>query len=212
MKEVMEKRVLNAAESEKIVSGFVSLPKSQVVKRFEEIKLKAPLALKILSPNAIHKTEVNGVRVVMYEDSVKPAFDALMRDAQEHKLQLDGIFVQEFVKGVETIAGLKKDPVFGHMILFGLGGIFTEVIADTSTRKCPITLSDAEDMICELKSSKIFLEGFRGMKVDLNGLKKSLVEISKIPGKHKNIEELDINPFTLTDKGSFAVDVRAVLA
>ncbi len=207
-----EKRVLNAADSENLVSKFVGVPKSQTVKSFEEIKIKAPLVLKILSPNAVHKTEVNGVKVVMYQDSVKPAFDALMQEVQKHKLQLDGIFVQEFVHGIETIAGLKKDPVFGHMILFGLGGIFTEVIADTSTRKCPISLNDAEEMIMELKSSKIFFDGFRGMKVDLNDLKNSLVRISKIPQSHKDIEELDINPFTLTGKGSFAVDVRAVLS
>ena len=203
--------MLNAAESEKIVAGFVQVPKSQTVKSFEEIKLKAPLALKILSKDAVHKTEVNGVKVVMYQEALKPAFDSLMQEAQKHKLQLDGIFVQEFVKGVETIAGLKKDSVFGHMILFGLGGIFTEVTADTSTRKCPITSDDAEEMIQELKSSKIFFEGFRGMKIDLEDLKKSLVKISKIPQKHKNIEELDINPFTLAESGSFAVDVRAVL-
>ncbi len=208
----MEKRVLNAAESEKLVSGFVVVPKSQVVKSFEEIKIKAPLALKILSPNAVHKTEVNGVKVVVYQDSVKPAFDDLIKEVQKHKLQLDGIFVQEFVKGIETIAGLKKDPVFGHMILFGLGGIFTEVIADTSTRKCPITSNDAEEMIMELKSSEIFYDGFRGMKVDLNDLKNSLVRISKIPQSHKDIEELDINPFTISEGGSFAVDVRAVLS
>lgn len=207
----IQKRVLNAAESSKLVEKYVLAPKSQVVQRFEEIKFQAPLALKILSKDAIHKTEVNGVKIVMYPDSVKSAFDSLLEEARKHNLELDGVFVQEFVRGIETIAGIKKDPVFGHMILFGLGGIFTEAIADTSTRKCPITKKDAEEMIEELRSSKIFLEGFRGMKVNLDNLEKSLVEISKLPEKYKDVEELDINPFTLTDEGGFAVDARVVM-
>ncbi len=205
----MEKRVYNAAESAKLMQKYAPVPKFQVVQNFEEIKIKPPVALKILSKDALHKTEVNGVRLVMYPDSLKSAFDSLVSDAKEHKLKLDGIMVQELVKGVESIVGIKKDPVFGHMILFGLGGIFTEVIADTSTRKCPITLHDAENMIDELKSAKVFHE-FRGMKVDFDDLKKSLVSISKMPLKYKNIEELDVNPFTLSEKGNYAVDVRII--
>ena len=117
--------------------------------------------------------------------------------------------VQEFIKGIETIIGIKKDSVFGHMILFGLGGIFTEAISDTSTRKCPIDLNDAEEMINELRSSRIFRD-FRGMKVNINDLKKSLVSVSRLPLKYSDISELDINPFTLTNEKGFAVDARIV--
>lgn len=205
----MEKRVLNAAESSRLVEKYVSAPKFEVVKKFEEIKMKVPLVLKILSKDAIHKTEFNGVQIVRYKEELKPAFNELMKEAKKHKLHLDGIMVQEFAKGIETIAGIKKDPVFGHMILFGLGGIFTEVIADTSTRKCPIDLNDAEEMIEELRSSKVF-HGFRGMSVNLNDLKKSLVNISRIPLKYHDVSELDINPLILNRKGSLAVDARIV--
>jgi len=205
----MEKKVYNAAESSKFLKDYASIPKFEVVNHVDEIKIKAPLVLKILSKDALHKTEINGVKIVPYNESVTSAFSDLMKEAQSHKIVPDGIFVQEFVKGIESIVGIKKDPVFGHMILFGLGGVFTEVVADTSTRKCPITLEDADEMISELKSSRVFHE-FRGMKVDFNGLKKSLVRISELPLKHPEIEELDINPFTLTGKGSMAVDIRVI--
>jgi ATP-grasp domain len=205
----MEKKVYNAAESSKFLKDYVSIPKFEVVNHVDEIKIKAPLVLKILSKDALHKTEINGVKIVMYNESVTSAFSDLMKEAQNHKITPDGIFVQEFVKGIESIVGIKKDPVFGHMILFGLGGVFTEVVADTSTRKCPITMEDADEMISELKSSRVFHE-FRGMKVDFNGLKKSLVRMSQLPLKHPEIEELDINPFTLTSKDSMAVDIRII--
>jgi hypothetical protein len=204
-----EKTALNAFQAAKIAEKFVTVPESQVIHSLDEIKIKPPLVLKILSPDALHKTEVNGIRIVMYDNSLADSFKDLVLEAEKHKIALDGIMVQKYVKGIETIVGIKRDPVFGHMILFGLGGIYTEAIADTTTRKCPINLNDADEMINSLKSSKIF-KGFRGMNVNLNDLKKSLVEISRIPLKHKNIEEMDINPFTLTDKKSFAVDVRII--
>ncbi len=205
----MKKGVLNAAESQKIIKKYVKVPKSQVVKRFEKIKLKAPIVLKILSKEALHKTEIDGVKIVMDSASIKPAFEELLETAKKHKLKLDGIFVQEFVKGVEAIIGIKKDPVFGHMILFGLGGTMTEILKDTSTRRCPIELKDAEEMIDELRASKIFHE-FRGMKVNTQKIKKALVSISKLVKSHKDIEELDINPFTVNGKDGFAVDVRVI--
>ena len=205
----MEKRVYDAIESANIVKNYVNIARSEVVHKLEDITIKAPLVLKVLSKDALHKSDVNGVKIVMYPESIKPAFDDIIKEAKKHKLRLNGIMVQEFIKGIETIVGIKKDPVFGHMILFGLGGIFTEVIADTSTRKCPIRFSDAEEMINELKSSKVFY-GFRGIKTNVRELKKSLVKISKLPTKYPEISELDINPLMLTDKKAFAVDVRII--
>ncbi len=200
---------MDAAESAELVKKFVSAPQSQVVKSVSEISIKTPLVLKMLSKDAVHKTEVGGVKIVMEQSYLSSAFNDLVNTAKTHNIVLDGIFVQEFVKGIETIIGIKKDPIFGPMILFGLGGVFTEALKDTSTRRCPITPDDAQEMIDSLKSSKIFY-GFRGMKVNIDDLKKSLVSISKLPDKRREIEELDINPFTLTDKKGFAVDVRVV--
>ena len=117
--------------------------------------------------------------------------------------------VQKLYPGTELIIGINKDPVFGHAILFGLGGIFTEVLEDISIRKCPITLQDSQEMISELKASKIFKD-FRGKKLNIPLLKRTLVKVSKIPLKHKNIQELDINPFVLSEKSGVAIDVRII--
>jgi hypothetical protein len=93
------------------------------------------------------------------------------------------------------------------VILFGLGGIFTEILDDVSIRKCPITLEEASDMIKELRSKKLF-EGFRGINLNVDILKKDLASVSKIPQKNKDILELDINPYILNSKEGKAVDIR----
>ncbi len=201
---------MNAAESAELIKKFVSVPQSQVVKNVSEINVKAPLVLKILSKDAVHKTDVGGVKIVMNQELLGKSFDELVNVSKFNKMNFEGIYIQEFVKGVETIIGIKRDPIFGPMIVFGLGGVFAEVLKDTSTRRCPISLDDAQEMIDSLKSSKIFY-GFRGMKVNFNNLKKSLVEISKLPEKYKEVEELDINPFILTEKKGFAADARVVI-
>ena len=206
----VEKKVLNTAESADFIKKQIIIPKYEVVMKVDDIKMKPPFVLKILSRDAIHKTEVNGVQIVKYPEELIPIFNNLINEAKKHKLSLDGIMVQEFIEGIESIIGIKNDPTFGHVILFGLGGIFTEIIKDTSTRKCPITLKDAEEMIEELKSSKVFHE-FRGIKTNIENLKKTLVKISNLPKNHPEIEELDINPFTINNNG-WAVDARVVIS
>lgn len=205
----MKKRVYNAAESGEFIKKYIPIPKQEVVKDIGEITINPPFVLKILSKDALHKTEFNGVQIVKYKEALKPAFNSMIKEAKIHGIHLDGIMVQEFFNGIESIIGIKKDPVFGHVILFGAGGIFTEAIKDTSTRKCPISLNDAGEMIDELKSRKIFY-GERGKKISINKLKEALVSISKLPTKHPEIEEIDINPFTLSKDKCLAVDVRIV--
>ena len=168
-----------------------------------------PLVLKIISPQAIHKTEVNGIKIVNHKDDIFPAFEDLLAVAKKNKIKIDGILVQEFIEGQQLIIGLKKDSVFGHVIVFGLGGIFTELMNDVAIRKCPITLAESQEMIDELKSSKLF-HGFRNIKLNIQVLKDALVAVSKLPQKHKDIKELDINPFILNAKEGKAVDVRIV--
>ena len=205
----MQKKVYNAAEASEIVKKFVRVPRQEVVGSLDEIKMEPPLVLKLLSRDALHKTEFNGVQIVKYREAIKPAFDSIMKEAEKRKLEVDGILVQEYIPGVEAIIGIKKDPVFGHMIIFGAGGIFTEIFADTSTRKCPVSLEDAEEMIKALRSGKMF-RGARGMNVDIEELKKAIVSVSRLPLKNPEIEELDINPFTSNSSGCFAVDVRII--
>jgi succinyl-CoA synthetase beta subunit len=201
--------ILNDYKAEKFLSKHIPVAKSQLVKRGEEIRLKTPLVLKIISDQALHKTDIGGVKIVKSEMELTDSFNSLLSIAKRRRLKLDGVLVQEFHSGEQLIIGIKKDPVFGHVILFGLGGIFTEVLEDTSIRKCPISKFDALEMINELKAAKIF-HGFRGKKLNLEILVKTLVAVSKLPEKHKKIKELDINPFMLNDKKGVVVDARIV--
>ncbi len=204
-----DKKILTAYKAEKLLSKYIPISKSQLVKTISEVKIKTPLVLKIISQDAIHKTDIGGVKIVKDEKNLEEDFDELLKISKKKKLKLEGILVQKFYEGEQLIIGIKKDPVFNHVILFGLGGIFTEVLEDTSIRKCPINKSDAQEMIDELKARKIFY-GFRGKKLNVNLLKNTLVKVSEIPKKYKNILELDVNPFVLNEKEGIAVDARII--
>ncbi len=205
----MKTEVLDAQKSQEIISKYVGVPNSQVITSLKDLKIKAPLVMKILSSDAIHKTEFGGVSIVHRSEEIESSFNDLILKAKNHKLKLKGILVQQFVDGTQLIIGLKKDPTFGNVILFGLGGIFTELLNDVSIRKCPITKEEAQNMIEELKSKKLF-EGFRNIRLNTEKLKEDLISISKIPDK-KDIQELDINPYILNSKEGMAVDVRIVI-
>lgn len=207
-----QKRVIyNEYKADKFLSKFIPIAKSQLVKEISEIKLKFPFFLKIISNDALHKTDINGVKLVNNKDELLKNFNNLMQTAKRKKIKLDGIIAQEKIEGQQLIIGIKKDEIFNHIILFGLGGIFTEVLDDISIRKCPINKNDAQEMIDELKSRKVFY-GFRGEKLSLEFLKKILIKVSEIPLKHKNIQELDINPFILNEKDGKVADSRIVFA
>lgn len=205
----MKTEVLDAQKSQEIISKYVGVPNSQVITSLKDLKIKAPLVMKILSSDAIHKTEFGGVSIVHRSEEIESSFNDLILKAKNHKLKLKGILVQQFVDGTQLIIGLKKDQTFGNVILFGLGGIFTELLNDVSIRKCPITKEEAQNMIEELKSKKLF-EGFRNIRLNTEKLKEDLISISKIPDK-KDIQELDINPYILNSKEGMAVDVRIVI-
>lgn len=207
----MRKEVWNEFKAENFLRKFVPVAKSQLVSSFREIKIKTPCVLKIVSDDALHKTEIKGVRIVKQKEDLEKEFNDLLSVAKKKKIRLDGILVHEFVEGSELIIGIKRDQIFGHVILFGIGGIFTEVLKDFSTRKCPINLRDAEEMINELKAREIFY-GARGIKLNRELMKKILVKASEIPLKNRKIEELDINPFILNEKEGKVADARIVLS
>ncbi|MAF51386.1 MAG: hypothetical protein CMH64_04825 [Nanoarchaeota archaeon] len=203
------KRVYNDYKAEEFLSKFVPVAKNQLVNNVDEIKLKLPFVLKIISDDALHKTDVDGVRIVKEQTEIEKSFSELDSIAKRKKLKLDGIMVQDFVKGENLIMGIKKDEVFNHVILFGVGGILTEIIEDISIRKCPINKHDAKEMIEELRAKKLFY-GFRGKKLNVELLKRILIKVSEIPIKHKDITELDINPFILNEENGKVVDARIV--
>ncbi len=200
-------------KAEKMLSRYVPVAKSVLAKNVEQAikiagKIKFPLVLKIISPKAIHKTEINGIRFASNEDELKKEYADLMKMAKKKRLKPTGILVQELVSGEEVIIGIKKDATFGHVIALGMGGKYVEVFKDITFRVCPIGEKDAESMIQDLKFKKI-LYGVRGRKaVNMKLLRSVLIKVSKFPLNNKNIEELDINPFIINDKIGKAVDAR----
>jgi len=121
------------------------------------------------------------------------------------------ILIQEFMEGEQVIIGLKRDSVFGHVVLVGSGGILTELLHDVSIRKCPVDKKEAIKMIDEIKMKKV-LYGYRNKKgVNIDSLVNAIVNISKLPQKHRNVKELDINPFIINEKEERACDARIIL-
>ncbi len=209
-------KVFTEVESEKIVAKYINVAKSKLCKSFKDCEAisKAfgfPLVLKIISKDAIHKTEINGVRVVKAKEDLEKTFNDLISIAKKKKLRLDGILVQEYLEGQELIIGIKKDETFGHVIAAGVGGIFTELLKDVTFRVCPIDEKEAAVMVDELKAKKV-LEGYRNIAgINLNALYKALARVSEIPMKYKNIKEMDINPFIINEKNGKVADARIVM-
>ena len=206
-------KAIQHEEAVKMLKGF-PMARSIAVKETDQalsFVKNYPVVLKLLSSKAIHKTDIGGVRIVNDEQDLQKNFGELLTIAKQKKLPLEGILVQEHVSGEEVIIGLKKDPTFGHVIVFGLGGILVEVMKDVAFRVCPINTNDAEAMIQELKSKEV-LFGVRGKKaVKLSLLKDLLVRFSKLPEKYPDIAELDINPLIINDREAKVVDVRIIV-
>lgn len=171
------------------------IPTHMISNEEEAEKLPIPCVMKVLSIS--HKTEKNAVRIVRCKDELIDTYLELS--------ELGEVFWQPFVEGVETIIGLKKDPAFGRVIMFGLGGIFTELFKDVSFRVCPVTSKDASEMMAEIKGYEL-LKGWRGKEaVNFKLLNEVIVKVSNL-----TVSELDINPFIINSKEGFAVDVRAI--
>ena len=187
-----------------IVRSLLAKNSSQAIKLAEETGY--PVALKISSNKISHKTEVGGVKINVNSDlEVKEYFD---QASKKLGAKLDGIIIQPMIKGAEIILGVKKDENFGHLIMFGLGGVFTEITKDISFRIAPINKNEALKMIREIKSFKI-LDGYRNLpKANIDSIADSLVGLSDLVSDYTEIKELDINPLIVTEKKCFAVDVR----
>jgi len=173
-------------------------------------KIGFPVALKIISPEISHKSDVGGVALhINGELEAEEAYDKMKKLA---KGPSSGLLVQKMVPdGKEVILGTKHDPSFGPVLLFGLGGIYVEIFKEISLRVAPINRSEAEEMISELKTSAI-LKGARGGKpLDTKALVENLLRLSQLVTDFQEIEGIDINPLKVLEKGAIAVDCRIVL-
>ena len=175
-----------------------------------------PVVLKIVSEDVTHKSDVGGVKVgIESADDVRAAFDEIVATVKKVQpdASIDGVAVQQMAPaGTEVIIGVSKDPQFGPVVMFGLGGILVEVLKDVAFRIVPLEPRDARQMIREIKGFPV-LEGVRGQDpADLDALEGLILQISQFIDAHPEIEELDLNPVFAYKDGCIAVDARIVIA
>jgi acetyl-CoA synthetase (ADP-forming) len=191
----------------------VAKNEAEAAKFAEEIGY--PVVLKIVSSDIVHKSDVGGV-IVNLKDAkdVQNAYKQILRNVKKHRAdaKIVGMLVQEMApSSTEVIVGAIKDPQFGPAIMFGLGGIFVEVLKDVTFRVAPITEEEACEMITEVKAYPL-LEGYRNLPpADTEAIVKILLNTSRLVMEHQEIKELDLNPIMVYKKGAKTVDARIVL-
>ncbi len=179
-------------------------------------KRRAPVALKICSPDILHKTDAQGVKLHLQTDTqIRNAYSKIVENAKRYKAKADikGCIVSPMAKpGTEVFIGTKVDPQFGPVILFGIGGILVEVLKDVVFRVLPISRSSAKKMLSEVRSAPI-LNGVRGQPpVDHEALIELLLTVSEVIEAYPQIKEMDLNPVIAREDGLTVVDVRILLS
>jgi len=175
-----------------------------------------PVVLKIVSPDVTHKSDVGGVRLGLESATdVEAAFNEIVAavKAAQPDANIEGVAVQKMASaGTEVIVGMSKDPQFGPVMMFGLGGILVEVLKDVAFRIVPLEPKDARQMIREIKGFPV-LEGVRGQPpANVGALEQLILKTSAFVESHPEIEELDLNPVFVYPDGVLAVDARIVIA
>jgi acyl-CoA synthetase (NDP forming) len=219
---VEERTVLTEIEAKQILNEAginctdtrLAADKAQAVALSEEIGY--PVVLKISSVDITHKSDAGGVKVNLPDKAaVENAYDEIMASctATHPDAAIEGIAVQGMAKaGTEVIIGMTKDPSFGPVLMFGLGGIFVEVLKDVAFRIVPLEKNDASEMIHEIKGRKL-LEGYRGQDpADIPYLEDMLLKLSDLVDKTEDIAEIDMNPVFAYQQGAVVVDARIILA
>ncbi len=174
-----------------------------------------PVVLKIVSPDVIHKSDAGGVIVNLKNQAeVINAYSKILESVKKYKsdARIVGILVQEMAPdSTEVIVGAIKDPQFGQTVMFGLGGIFVEILKDVNFRIAPLSAEDAREMITQLKAYPL-LNGFRNIPpADIDALVAILCSTSRLVMDYPEIKELDLNPVLVYRKGAKTVDARIIL-
>lgn len=217
------RRNLSEIESREVISAYgIALPKLQLAKTAEEAMTLAdsmgyPVVMKIASPDILHKTDIGGVKVGLQDaGEVRDAFDLISFRARRYMPEADiwGVTVQEMApKGREVIVGMTRDPQFGPLILFGLGGVYVEAIKDVAFRVAPMSRLEAQEMVTEIRSYPL-LKGVRGEPpADMKAVVDNILRISQLVTDFPYLLELDINPLFVypEGRGAIAVDARMIL-
>jgi len=210
------RKTLSEYESARIMAGEgMPMAKGIIAQDFTNVKNAAeeigyPVVLKVCSPEVSHKTESGLVAVNLgNEADLEAAFQKINKASS---VKEGGFLIQEMVKGErELVIGMIRDPQFGPCAMFGLGGIFTEIMGDVSFRPAPLSEVDALEMIGEIKGRKI-LDAVRGMPaVNIDSLVQCLMTISRIGMEYEAIQAIDINPLIVRGTSAVGVDALVVL-
>jgi len=196
-----------------VVDSAIAVTRDEVMESANRIGY--PAVMKVISSDISHKTDVGGVRTgIATAEEAGVIYDDMMHRISRYmpEARIDGVLIQRMLPGGrEIILGMNKDPQFGAMLMFGLGGISVEVLKDVTFRIAPITEKDADDMIREIKSYPMLL-GIRGSEPsDIGAIKDSLLRLSKLCTDFPEITEIDINPLLVFREGCAAVDIRITL-
>jgi len=210
------RNTLSEYESKIILSAYgIPVTREKLVDRTDDLlsavnEIGYPVVMKGCAPEITHKTERDLIRTDIRNDTeALDAFQGIIAGMNGGK---GGVLVQEMIRGKrELVVGLIRDPQFGPCVMFGLGGIFTEILKDVSFRLAPLEKRDALEMMQEIKAHKI-LDAVRGMEaVDREALSEMLIKVGKIGMENDAVKEIDINPVIISGNRPIAVDALMVL-
>lgn len=219
-----KRRALDEPSSKRILESYgIRTPRSTVVRSEIEVgpalqRLRSPVVLKLVSPDVLHKSDFGAVVLGLRdEQSIRAAMTDIAQRCKQQGYTVDGFLLEETAaRGHELVIGGYRDTTFGPVLMFGLGGIFVEVLQDVTFRICPITETDAKEMIQELRGAPL-LDGARGgVRVPEEILVEALLAVGGPDGMLTEladvIEELDINPILAGADGVTALDARIVFS
>jgi len=216
-----EKRSLLETEAKELLREYgIPVPDFKLIKSEDEIaglaiEINFPIVMKIVSPDIIHKSDAGGVKLdIKDEKEAKLAYQEIIFKVKKYnkEARIEGIIAYPLIpKEVEVIVGMIKDSHFGPVAMFGLGGIFVEVLKDVSFRIIPLEERDAQEMITEIKGYEI-LKGVRGKPPrDIQAIKEVIMKVSKLTMENPEINEIDLNPIFVFKKDLQVVDARMIL-
>ncbi|MDO8689626.1 MAG: acetate--CoA ligase family protein [Dehalococcoidia bacterium] len=214
------RRFVGEPEAKQILVAYgIQIPRGGLCRSLDEALVLArdigyPVAVKIVSPQVLHKTEMGGVRVnIASDDDLREAYSAIMAGVGAKVVVGDirGVLVEEMAKGSEVIVGATRDPAFGPLIMFGLGGIFVEVLKDVAYRLAPIDAVEAREMIREIRGYPLLSGARGGQPIDENALAEVMVKVSHLIDDFREIKELDLNPTFVDGDRVVAADARIIL-
>ena len=206
----IESKQLVAARGIQVVPTGLATSREQAAALARELGL--PAVVKLVSPGVSHKSDVDGVRLALADEAaVAAAFDEL-RERAAASVGFDGVAVQPMAPpGLELLLGAHRDPDFGPVVSFGLGGVMVELLAEVALRVAPVSEADAAEMVDETRAGRL-LAGFRGRPPIPRGpVEQALVRLSELMIATPAVSEIDLNPVLAYSTGILAVDARVVL-